>query len=156
MIGMATKPHDGLARDIQDSQSAYIIGFFLDEGQTHNVDNDYREAAMTAAARFIKDPATDSATKKDLLNTLEVIAEAYAKAKDNDDLQQEAKELLISLVDDDVGLSEIALDEDEDADNRVKAIERMTDKNLLLDVAADSEDDEVRQAAKNRIKELKS
>ena len=138
-----------LKQEIQSSKSASIVGFFLDAEEYNNVDHDLRTAALEAAARLVNDPATNEKDTNYLHGLLDNIAE-----KSHDDLQDDVKELLMSWADDSK-LAEIALDEDEDTDIRMKAVGKMTDKNLLLDVAADSEDENVRQAAKRRIKELR-
>ena len=142
-------PQDGLARDIQRSLSANIIGFFLDAGSEHDIDNDYREMALEAAGRFVNDPNTDNGDKNYLHIQLDTIAE-----DSDDDLQGEAKELIMSWADDET-LAKIALDEHENEDIRISALRKITNKDLLLDIAADSEDEIVRQAAKLHIKSLK-
>ena len=138
-----------LKQEIQSSKSASIVGFFLDTEEYNNVDCDLRMAALTAAVRLVNDPATDEKDTNYLHGLFDCIAE-----KTHDDLQEDVKELLMSWADDSK-LVEIALDEEEDTDIRINAVAKMTDKNLLLDVAADSEDEAVRQAAKRRIKELR-
>lgn len=104
---------------------------------------------MAAAVRLINDTETDNSDK----NYLQVLIDDIAEAKD-DDLQQDAKELLLSYADD-KELSEIALNEDEETEMRVNAVEKMSDMDMLLDIASDAGDDDVRQAAKKRIRELR-
>lgn len=147
--GNAMKTQDGLSKDILESPSANIVGYFLDTERCDEVDHNYREAALAAAIRLINSGETEAKDKSYLQRLISEIAEAK-----EDDLQGEAKELLLSCASESE-LSEIALDDGEDTDVRVNALAKMTDKDLLLDVAADSDDDDVRQAAKNRIKELR-
>ena len=139
---------NALANDILNSPSIYIVSYFLDTDMDGEVEESYREAALKAAARLLHDDKTNSDDKDFLRKLINEVAE-----NDDDSLYEEAKEVLM-LRADDSALLEIALNDDESTGVRVKAVEKMTDKDLLLDVAADAKDEDVRQAAKKRIKEL--
>lgn len=140
---------NSLEMDILRERSANIVGFFLDAEDTHNIGYDLRKTAMTAAGKIICEPERNSDHTSYLKGLLEKIAE-----NNDDKLQNEVKELLISLVND-IKLSEIALDKTEDEKLRIKAVERMTDIDLLLDIASDADSCEVRQAAKAQVKGLR-
>ena len=135
-----------LTKEIFSSTSAHIVGFFLGSENSEYIEQDIRQTALGAAERLIKGHDTDSADKSYLQRVLNCIAD-----DDGDDLHDDVKEFLMSRADDSE-LAKIALDDDEDSDVRIKAVRKMTDPDKLLDIAADSEDDDVRQAAKNRIK----
>lgn len=139
---------DILAKDILESQSAHIVGYFLDTERCDDINFHYRETALSAAVRLINNPETDSNKKGYLKGLIDKISETKY-----DDLQEDAKELLMSCADD-TTLMEIALD-DEDVDIRISAVQKMTDVDMLIDVATNADDNDVRQSAKKRIKELR-
>ncbi|MCL2579564.1 MAG: hypothetical protein FWE32_05980 [Oscillospiraceae bacterium] len=137
-----------LEKDILDSQSPSIIGFFLDASDSLGVDSTYQKAALMAATRLINDVNTDNESKAYLQGQISEIAD-----RDSGELQDEAKIALLSWATDS-DLSGIAIDDCENFEMRTKAIEKITDKDVLLDVATDADDKQIRQAAKVRIKEL--
>ena len=143
-----TNANERLTKDIQNAQSVSIVGFFLDTDGREYIETDYRKAALERAGRFI---TGDNASEEDK-NYLRVLIDNIAE-EDEDELHTDAKEFQVSIADE-TELSEIALNEDEEYEMRVKAIGRMTDRDKLLDIATDAEDDDVRQAAKARVKEL--